>query len=441
MTRSLDSLPPAGSAPRVRPRRPTGAVLHRKGRGPRPVWDAARFFLAALGVVTASALILAAALVLNTTSHIKPGVQLLQANGQTAPPPQVGPLSGGANILLAGTDTRTGQGGEFNSEDQLDGSSGVGSNDVNMILHISADHTSAAVISIPRDMEVPIPECPDPAGGSFGAQSKAMFNTTLSEGGLSCVVLTAEQLTGLNIQYAATIDFDGVIAMADAVGGVTVCLDAPIFDPSAGLDLPAGTQRISGETALGFVRTRYGVGDGSDLGRISNQQVFLSALARQVMGEGVLSNPIVLYQLANAAASNLQASESLANPTTMVSLALAMKNISLSDIVFLQYPTVADPDNSNRVVPNDSAVSALMDALAADTPLQLTGTLGIGATDVGAPAPEPVPSSTPSIADVLRRPVVTAAPVTPAAPAELPSSINGQTAAQSTCSKSNNYQE
>ena len=428
-----------------RPRRSSGIVLHRRGRRPRPALDALRFLLSAIAVVLVSGLVIAGALVLNTTSHIKPGVQLLDANGQVAAVPQVGAISGGANILLSGTDTRTGQGGDFDSEDQLDGSSGVGSNDVNLILHIAADHQSAAVISIPRDIEVPVPECPDGQGGTYSAQSKAMFNTTLSEGGLSCVVLTAEALTGLSVQYAATIDFDGVIAMADAVGGVTICVDAPIYDPSAGLDLQAGTQRISGQTALGFVRTRYGVGDGSDLGRISNQQVFLSALVRQVTSEGVLSNPIILYQLANAAASNLQPSESLANPTTMVALALTLKNVSLSNIVFLQYPTATDPDNSNRLVPDDDAVSALVDALAADTPLQLTGTLGRGATDDTAPAaPAPQPSTTPSVADLLRVPAPTSTAVAtaePAAPVALPSSISGQTAAQSTCSKSNDYQE
>lgn len=394
-------------------------------------------------MIAASALVIAGVLVYSTTSHIKPGVQLLDANGKVAAIPQVGAISGGANILLSGTDTRTGQGGEFDTPDQLDGSSGVGSNDVNMILHIAADHQSAAVISIPRDIEVPIPECPDGQGGTYSAQSKAMFNTTLSEGGLSCVVLTAESLTGLSIQYAATIDFDGVIAMADAVGGVTVCLDAPIVDGSAGLNLPAGVQHISGATALGFVRTRYGVGDGSDLGRISNQQVFLSALVRQVTGEGVLSNPIVLYQLANAAASNLQASESLANPTTMVALALTLKNVSLSNIVFLQYPTATDPENANRLVPDDDAANALIAALAADTPLQLTGTLGRGATDDPAPAPAPSPTTTPSVADLLKRPVATptATPEPVAAPVALPSSISGQTAAQSTCSKSNDYEE
>ena len=432
MTPALDSRRAAGR------RVATGVIRHRAGRPPRALPGVARFLLGSLAVLVVGSVVVAGTLVWSTARQIRPGTQLLDASGKVAPLPQVGALSGGANILLAGTDTRTGQGGEFNSADQLDGSSGAGSNDVTMVLHIAADHQSATVISIPRDLIAPIPECPDPSGGTISARSQGMFNTTLSEGGLSCVVLTAEQLTGLNIQYAATIDFDGVIGMADAVGGVTVCLDAPIDDPSAGLSLPAGVQKISGGTALAFVRTRYGVGDGSDLGRISNQQVFLSALARQVMNGGVLANPIVLYQLANAAVKNLRTSASLSDPTTMVSLALALKSISLSNIVFVQYPVVTDPDNVNRVVPNDDAVAALNAALAADTPLQLTGKLGVGATSDPAP-PAPSPSATPSIADALRIPApAPTATAAPAAPVALPSSISGQTAAQSTCSKANN---
>jgi len=386
---------------------------------------------------------IAAALVVGTTSHIKAGTQLLQADGKVAPLPQVGPLEGGANILLAGTDTRTGQGGSFNSQDQLAGSSGAGNNDVTMLLHISADHRSAAVISIPRDLMVPIPECPDPSGGTFSAQSHSMFNTTLTEG-LSCVVLTAQQLTGLTIKYAAAISFDGVINMSDAIGGVTVCLNAPIQDPSADLDLPAGNQTIKGATALAFIRTRDGVGDGSDLGRISNQQVFLSAMARQVVHGGVLSNPIALYQLADAATKNLQTSASLSNPSSIMSLALAVKNVDLANILFLQWPTVADPADRNRVVTDPSAGDVLKAALASDQPIQLTGGLGRGATTDPSPV-VPAPTATPSPADLLRIPTptptatatatATAAPVVPVA---LPASVTGQTAAQSTCSKANN---
>lgn len=416
------------------------SVRHRRGRQAGPTPTIVRVLFASLGVLLASSVAIAGALVLSTASHIKPGTKLLQADGQVAPLPQVGPLQGGANILLAGTDTRTGQGGVFGTKDQLAGSSGAGSNDVTMVLHIAADHRSATVISIPRDLMAPIPACPDPSGGTFSGQSKGMFNTTLSEGGLSCVVLTAQALTGLDIKYAALINFDGVIAMSDAIGGVTVCLNAPINDPSAALTLPAGNQTIKGDVALAFVRTRAGVGDGSDLGRISNQQVFLSAMVRQVLHGGVLSNPIALYQLADAAVSNLQTSASLSNPTSMVSLALAMKNIDTANIVFIQYPILADPDNPNRVVPNPSAVDALTAALAADQPLQLTGSLGVGATANPSPA-APAPTETPSVVDALRIPVSTPVPsdsaIPAAAPVALPSGITGQTAAQATCSKAN----
>src|SRR6185437_10643347 len=136
-------------------------------------------------------------------------------------------------------------------------------------------------------------------------------NTTLSTGGLSCVVLTAEALTGLTIPYAAEISFDGVSAMSDAVGGVTVCLATPLTDPYVGLNLPAGQQTLVGAQALAFVRSRHGVGDGSDLGRISNQQLFLSALLRTVTSAGVLTNPLTLYTLAKAATSNATLSDTL----------------------------------------------------------------------------------------------------------------------------------
>ena len=404
------------------------AIQHRRGAPRRPA--VVRYLFAGIAVLVAATLSVTGIVVWSTASRIAPGVELLDADGNAAPLPSVGALEGGANILLVGTDTRTDQGGEFGTEDQQEASSGAGSNDVTMVLHISADNTNAAVISIPRDLEAPVPECPDPDGGDpYSALDRAMFNTTLSRGGLSCVVLTAQQLTGLSIQYAATIDFNGVIAMSDAIGGVTVCLASAVDDDSANLHLAAGEQTLSGEQALGFVRTRYGVGDGSDLGRISNQQVFLSALLRQATSEGVLSNPVTLYKLANAAVSNIHASPSLASPTSLVSIALALQKVSLGNIVFLQYPTVEDPDDPNRVIVDQEGADSLISALASGAPLQLTGTLGVGAVE-GAPAEPEAPA--------------TDAPVTtdPAAPAvvppvALPPTISGQSAAQATCTKAN----
>ncbi len=401
----------------------------------------------ALLVTAVSSTSVVAIALAETASHIKAGVHLASTAGTLAPP-GIGAAEGEVNVLLTGTDTRTGQGGEFANKDQLAGSSGTGSNDVTMVLHIPKDHSSATVISIPRDLVIPVPACPDPTGGNFSARSAAMFNTTLAEGGLPCVVLTAEALTGLNIAYAAMINFDGVIALSNAVGGVEVCLATPIDDIYTNLHLAAGTQNIIGTDALAFVRTRHGVGDGSDLGRISNQQVFLSALLRKITSAGVLSDPVTLYTLANAAVQNITPSDTLSNPIAAVSIAMALKNISLSKIVFLQYPAISDPENPNRVVPDARAVKTLDAALAAGEQVQLTGTVGVGAV---APTPAPTASplaTTPATppADTATTPVPTdssgstAAPTATPMPTDvaLPSNVSGQTADSATCSKGNN---
>jgi len=387
--------------------------------------------VAVLVVGTAS---VAGAAVWEVASSVTTGVKLTHVDGSVdAPPPDIGAVEGGVNLLLAGTDTRQGQGGQFQNRADQAASSGAGNNDVTMLLHISEDHSSATVVSFPRDLMVPMPPCPRENGTTAGASSKAMFNTALSRGGLGCVVLTVEKLTGLTIPYAAEISFDGVMSMADAVGGVTVCLASPIKDPYVGLDLAAGEQTLSGAAALAFVRSRHGVGDGSDLGRISNQQVFLSSLTRKLTTDGVLENPIRLYSIAKAAASSMTLSEYLSNPTTMVSIALALKDIGLQNIVFVQYPTSSDPANPNRVVPIASAAAALNGALVADQPIQLSGKVGRAAVEQPAAPPAeaaPTPAPTASAGSDA-----SAAPSQ--APVVLPPSVTGQTAAQQTCSKGN----
>jgi LCP family protein required for cell wall assembly len=390
---------------------------------------------AALAVVLVSGAGVAAYAVVDTVSSIKPGIHLAVAPGQTPPP--VGAVDGAVNLLLAGTDTRTGQGGQFSSAQELAGSSGTGSNDVTMVLHISADHKHATVISIPRDLMTSVPACPDGKGGTTSAQSDAMFNSTLSTGGLSCVVLTAEKLTGLSIPYAALISFDGVIGMSNAVGGVPVCLATPLVDPYVGLKLTAGQQTLVGADALAFVRSRHGVGDGSDLGRISNQQLFLSALLRKVTSAGVLSNPVTLYSLAHAAVTNMALSDTLTQPATLVSIALALKNVSLSNIVFLQYPTGTDPSDANRVVPDSQGVSVLQSALANDQPVQLAGKLG-AATET-APGTTPTPTSSATAAPSTGTATSTPAPTSTSTSTSvaLPPNVTGQTAADQTCTKGN----
>ncbi len=327
----------------------------------------------------------------------------------------VGPLTGPANILLVGTDTRTGQQGPGLSTDD---SAGAGHNDVTILIHISPTSGSATALSIPRDLYVAQPAC-----GSSPAVSKGRFNTALQRGGLNCVVAATTALTGLPIQYAAEISFDGVVAMSDAVGGVPVCLETAINDPASGLQLSAGEHALQGAQALAFLRTRHGLTTGSDLQRISNQQIFLASLMRTVKSPAVLGNPVKVLDLAEAAAQHMTLSTDLAKVSTMVSLGLVVRNIPLERIAFVQYPSHPTTVRGQSVtLPNADDARAITDAISADRPVA-TQTLGGAAVSNGAapaagsPSPAPSPSGTPA-------PTVT-----------LPPGVTGQSAAQQTCSQ------
>jgi anionic cell wall polymer biosynthesis LytR-Cps2A-Psr (LCP) family protein len=170
--------------------------------------------------------------------------------------------------------------------------------------------------------------------------------------------------------------------MTDAVGGVSVCLASAIKDDYSGLNLPAGTSVISGGTALAFLRTRHGVGDGSDLSRISNQQVYLSSLIRRIKSDDTLTDFTKLYALANVAATNVRLSTSLTSLDTMVSMAQSLRTINLDTMALVQYPgTTGDSRYPGKVVPLTDTADALFAAIAADQPLSLaTDALGSGST-------------------------------------------------------------
>jgi LCP family protein required for cell wall assembly len=412
---------------------PTTIARHGRLRRGGPIPGLLIYAGVIIAVLAVSATSIAGIAVFQTVSEIKPGIHLSHIRGTNEPIPQVGEINGAVNLLLTGSDTRSGQGGAFSDRADLAGSSGVGNNDVTMVLHISADHQHATVVSIPRDLLVNIPACPRANGSVAGPATNAMFNTTLSRGGLSCTVITAEKLTGLDIQYAAEISFDGVIDMSDAVGGVTVCLATNLADKYVGLYLPAGEQTIQGADALAFLRSRHGVGDGSDLGRISDQQLFMSSLMRKLASAGVLSNPLTLYSLANAAVKSMQLSDTLTAPTTMVAIALALKNISLSNIVFVEWPTKSNPAFPGRVVAEQPADSILASALDADRPVQLSGKLG-RATVAGPPVTTSPTTAGPT-ASATSTPSAPATSSPSDAPVALPADVTGQTAAQQTCAK------
>ncbi len=395
----------------------TDGTLARHGRLPRrrALGVVAKIVAAGIAVVLVSGASLAAIAAWNVTSAIAPGVAL---PGEEQVPPQIGSIEGGVNLLLVGSDSGGGNAAYGDRGEVL--------NDVTMLLHISEDHTRATVVSFPRDLFVDIPECPDPEGGDFPDASNAKLNTALTNGGLACPVLAIQELTGLEIPYAAVIEFDGVIAMSNAVGGVPVCVATAINDRQIGFKLSAGEHTIQGYDALQFLRSRYGVGDGSDLTRISNQQQFLSSLVRVLKSSETLANPVKLYGIATAAAQNLEFSNSLRNVDTMVAIAGALKDIPLEEVVFVKYPSAAGTSGGQSgVLPIESAAEELFAAIAADQPLSLTGGTGGGTIAPEGTVPPVEPSASASVdpsASASASPGVT-----------LPDTVEGQTANQETC--------
>lgn len=378
--------------------------------------------LRAIGIVLAVAVVstigVTAFAIWDVANSARPSVDL---PGQDEVPPEIGAIEGEVNLLLVGSDSGGG--------DAAFGERGEVLNDVTMLLHISADKTHATVLSFPRDLYVPIPECPNPDGGTFGPYSSEKINTSLSYGGLPCTVATVQQLTGISIPFAAVIEFQGVIAMSDAVGGVPVCVAERIEDEHTGVFLDPGEHTLQGVDALQFLRTRYGLSSGSDLARISNQQVFLSSLVRTIRSSETLSNPVKVYALAKAALSNTVTSTSLSSPDTMVSIALALRDIPLDQVVFIQYPSY---EADNGLYPVEVDAAAVAAAIAADQRISLSGSTGQGAqVDPNAapvPAPDPNATTAPS-ADPSTSPT---AP--PDAPVVLPPGVTGQDASQRTCS-------
>ena len=398
---------------RSRSTRPAGIARHGRLSSPSPVLAVLKFIGVGLAVLAVSA----ASIVAIETNRTLASATTFDLPGATeGPPPDIAAMEGGFNILIVGSDRA-----ENPEERKQRGSAAL--NDVTMILHVSGDHKSAVAVSMPRDMVVPIPSCPKLDGsGNYARMSGQPINVTLSYGGIACTVLTVQELTGLHIDFAGLITFEGVIQMSNAVGGVPVCLATPIQDPYSGFYAPAGVSVLQGQTALQFLRSRHAVGDGSDLTRISSQQVFLSSLVRTLKSDDTLNDIPKLYNIAQAAIANMELSSNFSNPDTLIAIARALSTLELDKVTFVQYPgSTGQPGiYAGKVKPNAALAKQVFDLILADQPFALTP-----GTDRGS--------------DV--DPNATALPVDPTATpdpnaAGLPTvaGVKGQTAADQTCS-------
>ncbi|MWB98104.1 LCP family protein [Agromyces seonyuensis] len=371
-----------------------------------------------------------------------PGIDLGTQAQVAAAVPDIGAMEGGFTFLLLGSDKRPADGAFGDPELE----SGV-LNDVNMLLHISQDHSHVEVVSFPRDMLIDVPGCTNPETGyDVPAQYDVKINTVLDSGGPACVVDAVSQLVGVDIPFAGVVEFYAVAALSDVIGGVEVCVAEQIDDDYTGVHLSPGYHSLQGMDALQFLRTRHGVGDGSDLGRISNQQIFMSSLVRTMEQRGVLGDPAQLYGIAKAILGEqyLTLSTTLQNPLRLVSIARALQAIDLGKVAFIQYPTVYTSDFS-AVVPGPSA-DAINAALQQDVAVQLDTTAQDGTTfgtstdpnQTATATPTAPPPSTDSAAPEAAVPE-TQAPVVGDAVDVLPDDVLGQTAAESRCSTANDY--
>ncbi|PSL38294.1 LytR family transcriptional attenuator [Labedella gwakjiensis] len=347
-----------------------------------------------------------------------------------APHLGIGEFDGGFDMLVIGADD------DANQDASLYGDRDVALNDVNLLVHVADDHQSAVVVSFPRDLVIPIPECTDPATGETRAREySGMINTAFAKGGekggLACAVATVEELTGIDIDYGAQFTFGSVVQLTNAIGGVEVCLQEPIFDRYSGLDLPDGISTVQGQQALQFLRTRKAVGDGSDLSRIALQQMYMSSLVKKLKSDGTLGDPTKLFGIAKVAAESVSLSSNLANVNTMISMALTVRNLDLDNIQLVQYPVGEDPYDSNRVVPSTETAEQLMAAIKADASFSSdpdARRVGVEDTSTDAPADPSTPTTT-APAD----PTTPGGTETPPVDDGVISGLVGQSAAQESC--------
>lgn len=218
--------------------------------------------------------------------------------------------SGGPmHILVLGSDSRD----DLTAEERVELTTGSeGGNLSDTIFVMSIDGGDVAMLSFPRDLWV------SRCDGSIGR-----INAATNIGGTSCMVRTVRDLSGIEINHVMEMTFGGFRDLVDAVGGVDLCLDEPISDRDAGIDLPSGCQRLDGADALGFVRVRK---IDNDLMRIERQQQFVRALAREVAAPSTLLNPVRLTSLARDSGEAVRLDQNM-GPIALARLGLAVRGL------------------------------------------------------------------------------------------------------------------
>ncbi|MFC7828061.1 LCP family protein [Streptomyces sp. NPDC057375] len=333
--RATPEEPPPGRRDRRRPAK----KAKKKSRGKKILlWTGGTMAFVVLAAATAGYLYL---------QHLNDNIESL---------PDDGASTGGfrkdeaINILLIGTDKRTGSG-----NDGYGDKGSAGHADTTLLLHVSKDRSNATALSIPRDLIVDIPDCPttqeDGSTKVIPGSSGVRFNQSLGQSGRtpSCTMRTVTELTGVKPDNFMVADFNAVKTLSSAVGGVEVCLAKDINDPDSHLNLPAGKHTIEGEDALAFVRTRHSVGFGGDLSRIELQQQFLSSLMRKLKSNDTLTSPTKMVKLAEAGTKALTVDAKLDDIGKLKDLGLELGKLDTKNLTFATVPVKDNPAEKTPV--------------------------------------------------------------------------------------------
>ncbi len=284
------------------------------------------------------------------------------------------------NILLIGSDKRP--------PAQRDATNAGQRSDTTILLHLAADRNSAVLVSIPRDTIVDIPTCQRRDGTTVPAQPTGMFNAAFSEAGAACTIKTVEKLTHIRIDHHVVIDFGGFKDMVNALGGVKICVPQDVSDPESHLFITKGEHVVKGSQALAYVRTRHGLGNGSDIDRINRQQAFLGSMISKIKSKGLLLRPDRLLSFLGAATNSISTDPGLGSLNALRKLAQDVKNIDTKNVTFLTAPNQPYPADPNRVELKPSAAT-VWNALRYDQPLPGKKKPTPTATETGPPLKTP----------------------------------------------------
>ncbi|WP_274534439.1 LCP family protein [Rhodococcus sp. 66b] len=293
-------------------------------------------------------------LVLLVTGFAWRGVDSLRNSLATASGLGLGGGKDGAiDILMVGTDSRTDAHGNPLSQSELDslraGEEVASNTDTIILIRVPNDGSSATAISIPRDAYVNVPGIGmSKINAAFGAtketerlklvnngSSDSDADKKSTEAGRTALIGAVGNLTGITVDHYAEVGLLGFVLLTNAVGGVDVCLNAPVDEPMSGANFAAGKQTLDGADALSFVRQRHDLPRG-DLDRIVRQQVFMASLVSKVLSAKTLSDPGKLSQLTSA----VQRSVVIDDDWDIIEFAKQLQNLAGGKVQFETIPVL-----------------------------------------------------------------------------------------------------